>query len=494
MQLRSPRGLSHGGRLGFLLRDSALYGGAAAVSKAFSLITFPILARHFSTADYGVVDFFMVLATFMGVLLIFGQDSAVARFFYEHEELQSRQQLISQSLLFQLVLVAIIVPVLWVSARQTSDLLIDHPGADLLFRLVLLQAPFLVVMNFSRNLLKWTFQRTQFLVISLGSMLTSVCLIVVGVLWLEIEVAGVLVISLLVQAVFGLLGLYFVRQWLTLPRNASYLRELLPFAAPLGIIASVGAFVPALERWLTVELVGAEDLGLYAAGTRVAMLVTLFVGAFQTAWGPFSLALYKQSDAIQTYNWVLKGFVLAMLLLVFLLAGIAQPLIVVLASERYALGALIVFPLAMGLALQAASWITEIGIGISKRSYLNIYAYAAYVAFTISGIFILAPRLGLVGVALGVMLGHLAKAGTATWLAQRAYPLNWAFRPVLWLLSGSLVLGMISLWGSHQHGAWTGLALYGGSFLLLAVAGTLNLFSEKERQLVRQAVSAKLGS
>lgn len=101
------------------------------------------------------------------------------------------------------------------------------------------------------------------------------------------------------------------------------------------------------------------------------MLVTLFVGAFQTAWGPFSLSLYKQSDSIDTYNLVLKSFVLVMVTCSLLLGAVAYPLITILATERYAHGAIVVFPLALALVIQATGWITEIGIGISKRSHLN---------------------------------------------------------------------------------------------------------------------------
>ncbi len=84
-------------RLRFLLRDSAMYGGATSLSKAFALITFPIVARHFSTAEYGALDYFLTLTGLLAVFLIFGQDSAVARYFYEHEDVRDRRQLISQS-------------------------------------------------------------------------------------------------------------------------------------------------------------------------------------------------------------------------------------------------------------------------------------------------------------------------------------------------------------------------------------------------------------
>ena len=69
---QDPSGLTLIESLKFLLKDSALYGGAAAVSKALALITFPLLARHFTVTEYGVLDYFLVLTSLMTIFFIFG--------------------------------------------------------------------------------------------------------------------------------------------------------------------------------------------------------------------------------------------------------------------------------------------------------------------------------------------------------------------------------------------------------------------------------------
>ena len=46
------------------------------------------------------------------------------------------------------------------------------------------------------------------------------------------------------------------------------------------------------------------------------------------------LAIHKKPDAAHTYDWVLKGFSMVMCAAVLLLSAIAQPLILLLASER----------------------------------------------------------------------------------------------------------------------------------------------------------------
>lgn len=491
-QIGTLAGLSQRKRLQFLFKDSALYGGAAAISKAFALITFPLLARHFSVAEYGVVDFFLVLASLLGVLFIFGQDSAVARYFYEHEETKERRQLISQSLLFQLGGIVIFLPLLWLAAGWLSQFLIEGQHVEWLFKLVLLQLPFLILINFAQNILKWTFARAKFLTMSLGFTIVQASLLVFAVLVLDVGVQGILVVCLCTGVVFGGLGLFFVRGWLTVPRGFVRLREMLPFAVPYGLICVAGAFVPTMERSLTNQLLGSTDLGLYAAGTKIAMLIGLVVNAFQTAWGPFSLSLYKQADAAQTYNWVLKMFALGMCVLVFVLSIIAQPVIHLLASDRYAGAAAVVFPLAMSLAIQATSWITEIGIAISKRSHLHLYAYAIYVASTFGGIVLLAPVFGLQGVAFGVLVGSLARALVSSWLAQRAYPLPWHYGSVFAVFLFTLLMGLGAMWGEQRWGhAANGLILFTGVAGSLAVGWNL-LFSAADRQRVRDLIRGRM--
>jgi O-antigen/teichoic acid export membrane protein len=465
----SPVGLSLTSRLSFLLKDSVLYGGAAAISKAFALITFPLLARHFSTADYGTVDFYLTLAGFLATLFIFGQDSAVARFFYEHSGDSERRQLISQSLCLQMAGLLLLLPILWFAGEKVTALLVEAPQSETLLRIVLLQLPFTLIINFSVNLLKWTFARAQFLLMSLGATAVQAALLVLVIVWGDASIQDVLLVALGNSALFAALGLYFIRRWLVRPQNMGYMREMLPFAIPLGLICVAGSFSPVIERALTGRILGGEALGLYAAGTKVAALLGLFVGAFQTAWGPFSLSLYKAADSAETYNWVLRIFATASCCMVLLLTAIASPLLHVLASPRYADAAIIVLPLALGLAIQATSWITEIGIGISKRSHLHLYPYAAALAATIVPVAILSPQLGISGVALGVLTGHIVRALLATWLAQAAFPLPWKLRSTCVVFLWTAIIGIVAAIAGQTWGlpSQTSVLAIGAGLLLL---------------------------
>lgn len=484
----SPRG-----RLRFLLRDSAMYGGAASLSKAFALITFPIVARHFSTAEYGALDYFLTLTGLMATFLIFGQDSAVARYFYEHEDPRDRRQLISQSLLLQSAAVTIATPTLWFGADRVASALLPSEEAASLLQVIAFQLPFLLAINFSQNLLKWTFARAQFLTISLGMTVVQAAGLVIAVLVFDADVRSVLLVCLGTSAIFGTLGLIFVRKWLEWPRNLRYVREMLPFAAPLGVMCIASAVSPTLERTLTDRLLGSDELGLYAAAAKVAMLVGLLVGAFQTAWGPFSLSIHRQADAAHTYNQVLRLFALAMCLAILGLMLVSGLILSVLASDRYSGASIAVFPLAMGLAVQATSWITELGIGLSKRSHLSLYPYCASLAVTLGAICTLAPALGLFGVGCGVLLGHISRALVASWLAQRAYPLPWSYAPVILIMSATTLLGLLATWSGYRFGDHMQTGVLALSIPAIAVAGWRLLFARSERLSMRDTLLRRIG-
>lgn len=56
-KMRSPKICSVTGKLKFLVNDKVVYGGATALSRFVSLVTFPLIARHFSPEDCGLLDF-----------------------------------------------------------------------------------------------------------------------------------------------------------------------------------------------------------------------------------------------------------------------------------------------------------------------------------------------------------------------------------------------------------------------------------------------------
>lgn len=440
----TPAKLGQRDRLSFLFKDSVVYGGAMAISRAFSIISFPLVARQLSVTEYGTLDLFLVLSMFLSTLLIFGQDSAVGRYFYEYEGIDERRQVISQSLLIQAIVCVAALAVMLMFTGRVASLVSSTPNAPHYLTIILFQMPFMIAINFAQNLLKWTFARRSFLIMSIGYAAAQAGLLVISAIWTVMDVETVLMAILLANILFGVVGLYLTREWLAWPSRPFYMRELLKFAAPIGVICVLGAAVPMVERLSIERLLGVGDLGLYAAGSKVAMLLALVIGSFQTAWGPFSISIHREPDAPQTYNLVLAFFSLAVCVFAMMLDSIAEPLLTLLATEKFSPAAIVVFPLTMAATVQSISWITEIGFGLSKRTNYVIIPYVIYLAGIAAFMSLLIPLMGLMGAALAMMLAQIARSLTSTWLAQRVYPLPWIYGWVVTVLSGTLLAGAVA--------------------------------------------------
>ena len=285
--------MSFGQRLRFLARDTATYGLGGALNRLTTLITFPLLARHFSVEEYGTIDLLNTSVVLLVTLLVFGQDSGVARFFYEDTATSSRRQVVSQSLALQAAILAATLPVLWLNAKPIAAWMSTGPDGENVVKLMILQAPFFLLINFSQNLLKWTFKRWHFLLISVGSSVVTMLGLVIGITLPGFGIVEVFAVYLVTRAIFGLIGLWFIRDWLARPSGFECLKQMMPFAIPFGVICVIGAVLPVLERGMVQSLLGPQELGLYAAGAKVAMLIALPINAFEIALGAVLLVHFQ---------------------------------------------------------------------------------------------------------------------------------------------------------------------------------------------------------
>ncbi len=461
-----PRGMGVLGRLRMLASDTAIYGLASAVNKSFALILFPILTRNMSVADYGRLDLALYATMLVGLVIVWGQDSAVARLFFEDEDEDTRKRTISQALLVIAINAGVCLTALAVVSRM--PLAADWFGPDTrrVIALLLVFAPVSGFLSFCQGLLKWTFQRTRYIALALGVPASNLVMIVALSRVDGFGPVTALAVMTGVSAVFALAGAVLIRRWLILPRDIGTVRPLVSLALPYGIIAAIGAVTPLAERALVSGRFGTAELGLYAAASKLASLATMLAIAFQMGWGPFSYSIYRQADAPRTYNLVLRAFTALMCLAVLALSALADPLVAFLAGDRYRGASLFVFPIAMAFGVQAIGWITEIGIHLSKRAYFNLFGFGAFLLISLGGMLFLSDQIGMIGVPIGVLAGQVAMLLISAAIAQRAFPIAWDYRLPAATVSLTLATGATAMAasGSGTEARW----IYGGGFLAVA--------------------------
>lgn len=413
---------------GLLMRDTLVYGTSAALSRSVGLLTFPVLTRYLAPENYGRLDLLLVVASLGTTILVMGQDSAVARLYYDPKLEKCRSQVVSQGLMVQvLAALALVLPVAWMLALLPAD----STGARDFRNACALQAgsmPLVVVASFTANLLRWTFRRRTYVAITVGGAVLGGTGMLVG-LWLGEGTLAAIVAGLFFASLASAgAGLWAVRSWLRFPREFGHFPELLRLGLPYMTISLLGAWMAGLERTLVVGLGSDEMLGAYAAGARIATVIMLPISAFQAAWGPFSLAIYAQPDSARTYSRVLRYLSFALVGISLSAHFFAAPTLVLLAGEEYLLGAVVVGPLMLGQAIRALGWIAGIGLDLAKRPLWVVPSQIVGAAVTVLCSVWGASEDLVSRVAWASLLGQAVSAAAIAYFGHRAWPAKIGWR------------------------------------------------------------------
>ena len=419
-------------RLKVLFRDSSVYGLSMAVSRLSALLIFPILARAFTTAEYGILDILNVFATVACFTVVLGQDSAVARFFFESDDLEERRRVIANAFTLQVASCIVVCGVLGLNAATISVMTFSEATHSLELGLAIANIPVMMVGSATQNLLKWTFDRRGFVAVTLGGTLAMTVLSVCFGVWAGMGVKGVLIGLLVGRTGAAVAGLWRCREWLRWRPEMSRTPALLAFGLPYMASGILSASFPALDRACILQGLGTASVGLYGAGFKVAMVLALPIAALQIAWNPMSLAIHRERNASATYDRVVLGSTVLFAWLALALTVMAEPTVILLASEKYRAGAAAVGPLTFGLVYRSLAATGGVGVDLAKRTYFGTLSNVAGLGvawFAMQG---LIRGWGIGGVAYGVLLGQVVAGGCFLVAARKVYPLRVALcRPHL---------------------------------------------------------------
>ena len=428
--------------LPLLANNTIFYLIGLTFANALTFVTFPILARGLSNSDFGIFDLFASFSILITILLAFGIDSSIGRYFHEIDDVEQRRKIVFEALMLQLLVIIAIGSFFYFMAEHLIGYVTTDYSHVVLLRLAILQAAFQAILNFVLSLLKWSFEMWKFIILSVVSSSLGLCLSSIAIYGFKADLGGLFELVVIGRVISAAFGLYLIRNWLMYSCiTYEFSGRLIRYAIPIGIVCVIDVMVPMIERKSILEIVNAEQLGQYAAAAKLVSILTVFVQAFQAAWGPLSLSIRKQERAEETYSITAKIFVLAICLCALLMSYFGKLGLVLLASDRYQEAYILIFPMAMGLAIQATGMITALGIQISLRSHYQIVNQVIFYIVATVLISHLTNYFGIVGTVYAVLLSIVIRTLIASALGQYAHPIKWPFRAICSTLLVTFLLG-----------------------------------------------------
>src|SRR3990170_5070352 len=417
-----------GAQIGRLGKHSAIYGLGGLVSRVLAVLLLPLYTRYLSTSDYGKVETLVAATTVLAIVLRGGISSAFFRFTFDSHDPAHRRAVLRTSFWFTMTMA---------TAGLAGGLVLSGSIAHALFGSggdwKLVAAAFVGLwaqMNYEQltSVFRVEERSVAYVCASLANILITVGVTVALVVAFDQGPLGVIVGNFTGTLAVYLALLGYRREQLGLTFDRALLREMNRFGMPLVPSALFLWTTNFSDRFFLVKLDGADEVGLYSVGVRIASAMVLLLTAFRTAWPAFAYSIESDAEAKRTYGFVLTYLLLVSSWVAAALGLLSPWLVEWLTTPEFHEASRVVSPLAFAPAAFGGYIVISIGVGRAKRTQFNWVITGAAAVLNVALNLALIPPYGMMGAAIATGAAYTLMFAGMAWWSQRVYPVPYQWR------------------------------------------------------------------
>jgi O-antigen/teichoic acid export membrane protein len=355
-----------------ILRQTLQYGSSVGITVIASLVSYPVFTRAFSRADYGLMALISNTVAVLVSLSKMGLQHSAVRLYPEYSTEGHRSSLYSTLLFAAASSACLTIALLWLATGVPGFLSIGT--VHLLWAaspLILLESLKMMFLSFMRAaqqsaLYTWFQSIDKYGILAasaVGIFVAHKGLMGFYVGWVMWD-SAIVAIQLLLVIRGRLIAIGLV--------SMKLMTDALRFGIPLLVNELSSQVLNYSDRYMVAHYMGAEATGLYTSAYNLTMslqaLVVLPMGSVVT---PLAAEIWTRNGKDPTSRFcgqVLKYF---LMVAVPLLAGVTvlrHPLMIVLASRKYADTARLLPALVAAQMLLGLYYVVSLGLFLSKRT------------------------------------------------------------------------------------------------------------------------------
>jgi O-antigen/teichoic acid export membrane protein len=430
-----------------LASDSLIYGISGTISRFLSVFLVPIYTRLFSPAEYGVISLTTSFFALMNILILFGLDNSVARWYYDTDDKSDQAESLNTFLWTCFTAAALFGVIIFLFSGRIAAGVFGTSDAAIVLKISSLNLPLTVFTAFTWNLLRMQRRPLLTAIFTLTTSLMTIGLNFLFILGLRTGISGIFLALLITSIVSTIWTLILFSGTITWPRiNWRRLGEMLHFSLPL---------VPGSIAFWVVNLSGAyfvrasrdmHDVGLYQIGATVASGMALLTGAFQMAWGPFAFSIHKEPHANRVYSQTLIAYLAITGVAAMTLALFSREILLIFTTREYAASFWVTAILAYNFVLVGLSYIASIGPGIAKNNYGFGVSMVVSAGLLVGLSLLLVPIYGKEGAAIATFVAQLIVPIAVFWHGHKLYPIPYQFGRSAFIFAVGAAISFISLY------------------------------------------------
>lgn len=470
-------------------KQALIYGGSGLLGKAVGFVMLPVYAQYLGDEGYGVLGMIDVVVTFLALLIGYGVSGAMTRFYYEVEDQERRNVVVSTTIILMALMVfAITLPGLFLN-ETLGRLAFGREGWGYYIVLALLTFMANMTGQTAENYVVIRQKPMLFASLALARLVVDVSLNIYLVVMLDGGIEGWLYASLIVAFIYAVAihGLVLWRVGTGFDRDVA--RRILAFSLPmlpgyLAMFVRGNADRIMLRTWL-----GLGQLGVFEMLYKFVSLIGFFaVEPFLKSW---MVKVFEVCDTAEGPKTLAKAFTYHMALICgfVLLLSLEIPIVLkLLTPAEFWLTGMVVFLAVLSRGILGAYYHVFFGLLYAKKTFSISIVQGCTAAVSVVLNWLLIGSYGLLGAVVASLLTVLVQCAIAYFLARRHYRIPFEWNRVAWILGLTVAMFLVAKDFTVSESSLNDWIVSHFGPVLEGIGSALNLDRIKEGRLLEQVV------
>lgn len=425
------------------IKNSAIYTIATVLTRGIAIFLVPIYTRYLTPTEYGMIDYFMILASIINLTIALEISQAVVRYYQDAVGIEEKRNYVATAFIFTIFVYVLYFITSFVFASELSYLFLDDEHMSVLFIIASGAIATNGIFYFVQNQLKFEIRPKDFAIVSLVNVMLLGCITVYLLVVEYMGVESIFIAQIIANTIGSILAVYTARESYGFVFMYDKFKEMIAFSYPL-VFSGVAVFVALyIDRIAIKDMLGLEELGIYGIAYRFAAVAGLVMVGFQSSLMPL---VYKHYQEENTPKDISKIFNVFSIFALFVVAGsivFSREIIILFTTESFYGASSLIAILVMAVFF-SNMYIFAPGIGIAKKTKLTAFIMTLGAFLNLALNYTLIPIMGLSGSAMATLTSSIVIFVLYVILAYKYYPIPYKTKELLMafvfvLASGYLV-------------------------------------------------------
>lgn len=434
-----------------LAKDTAIYGLSSIIGRFFNWLLVPFYTFVFTQVELGTIQNIYAYVAFAMVFLTFGMETTFFRFINKQNDKSDSMKVYSTILLFVLSLstIFLIFVILFIDKISFWLSYSEHASYIIIMAITVAFDAFLSIpyayLRYKKRPIKFASLKILQIFLNIGFNLffLILCPIVIDsdyrflVEWFYDPNyrVGYTFLSNMIPSVVIILALYQELTGFKYVFDKKQIKTMIKYSYPLVILGIIGIMNQTVDKILYPHIFDTKEeglywLGLYSAGSKVAVVMTMFTQAFRFAYEPFVFAETKDKNSKSLYSKSMTYFVL-FALIIFLSICYYLELIQVIISPKFFDGLKVVPLVMVGELFFGIYFNLSIWFKLTDKTYFGAYIslIGCFAIIAINIIFV--PIFGIIASAWANFICYLVMSLISYLFGRKYYPIPYEIKKLV---------------------------------------------------------------